>query len=168
MTGERGPTACALTGHRDLPAAFDREALRYELQQLIRAGVNTFFCGMARGFDYEALVSLVSLKERYPIRIVACPAYRGMVWRHPLSIRDRYLALQAACDEEDVRFEAYTYGCYHARDRLIVDRADMLFAYCLRNTGGTAYTVRYAMEQNKVLKFFGALSDVPEEFRLNC
>ena len=38
-------------------------------------------------------------------------------------------------------------GAYLARDRKLVDASAYCISYCHRETGGTAYTVRYAMEQ---------------------
>ena len=36
---------------------------------------------------------------------------------------------------------------YLERDRHLVDGSDYCIAYCNRNSGGTAYTVRYAHQQ---------------------
>ena len=38
-------------------------------------------------------------------------------------------------------------GAYLARDRHLVDGAAYCITYCTRNSGGTAYTVRYAKER---------------------
>ena len=41
-------------------------------------------------------------------------------------------------------------GCYHARNRYLVDHADSVLAlYNGSPTGGTAYTVKYACQRNK-------------------
>ena len=68
---------CALTGHRDLPDAFDKNALYDALEALIRRGCDRFLCGMARGFDLAALACLADLKQRYRITLVACVPYAG-------------------------------------------------------------------------------------------
>ena len=36
----------------------------------------------------------------------------------------------------------------------MVDRADILFAYCVKEKGGAAYTVRYAEEKGVPVRFF--------------
>jgi len=38
-------------------------------------------------------------------------------------------------------------GAYLARDRHLVDGSAYCITYCTRNSGGTAYTVRYAKER---------------------
>ena len=44
----------------------------------------------------------------------------------------------------------YSSGCYHARNRYLVDHADSVLAlYNGSPTGGTAYTVKYAYQRNK-------------------
>ena len=44
----------------------------------------------------------------------------------------------------------YFSGCYHARNRYMVDAADALLAVCRKGTsGGTQYTVKYAWQKNR-------------------
>ena len=44
----------------------------------------------------------------------------------------------------------YQRGCYHMRNRYMVDNCDLLIAiYNGENKGGTAYTVNYARERGK-------------------
>ena len=40
--------------------------------------------------------------------------------------------------------ETYTRGCMHRRNRYLVDHSTICVAYCIRDTGGSAYTVDYA------------------------
>ena len=54
--------SCALTGHRILPPSFDRRILFDEIEELIRKGYTSFFCGMAEGFDLLSLQLLIELK----------------------------------------------------------------------------------------------------------
>ena len=146
---------CALTGHRELPADFDRNALYDALDDLIREGCTYFCCGMARGFDLTALECLVDLKQRYHVRIEACIPYAG--YEHGMSAGDRkkYRTLLSWCEIKTVLYPAFFNGCFLARDRYMVDRADLLLAYCKKPTGGAAYTVRYAKQQGKEIRFIG-------------
>ena len=138
---------CALTGHRDLAADFDRNALYDQLEELIRGGCDRFLCGMAAGFDLAAGECLIDLKEKYRIAVVACVPYLGQERGFSEGDRARYRSLLQACDETVVLHERYENGCLLERNRYMVDRADILLAYCLRDKGGTAYTVRYAQKQ---------------------
>lgn len=139
--------ACALTGHRSLPADFDRNHLYDTLENLIEGGYRIFYCGMAQGFDLLALQCLVDLKRKYRLYLEACIPYPGQSARYPEPDKDDYKYLLGWCDKKTVLYGAYTDGCFLARDRYMVDGADAVLAYCTRNTGGTAYTVRYAKKK---------------------
>ncbi len=138
---------CALTGHRELPAAFDRNRLYDGLEELIRGGCDRFLCGMARGFDLTALACLADLKEKYKISLVACIPFAGQERGFCERDRREYLRLLDACDEKIVLCEEYRAGCLLARDRYMADRADVVYAYCTRTEGGAAYTVSYARKK---------------------
>ena len=47
--------------------------------------------------------------------------------------------------------ESYTSGCMHERNRRLVDSAELCVAYCEHSGGGTAYTVAYALKNEKEL-----------------
>lgn len=146
---------CALTGHRTLPQNFDVNALYDALEARIRAGCDRFLCGMARGFDLTALGCLADLRERYKITLVACIPYRGQARGMSAADRRRYCDLLEACDEQIVLHEQYTQGCFLERDRYMVDRADVVLAYCTQEEGGTAYTVRYARRKGVDIVLLG-------------
>ena len=139
-------TACALTGHRRLPPDFDFNALYDALEHFAEMGCGTFYCGMAQGFDLAALDCLVDLKMKYPIRIVACIPFAGQERSFPAAERKKYRELLQWCDEKVVLSPAYHAGSYLMRNRYMVERADVLLAYCKKETGGSAYTLRYARE----------------------
>lgn len=135
---------CALTGHRKLPPDFDRNGLYDGLEELIKEGYDRFLCGMAAGFDLLALDCLVALQAKYRIYIEACVPFDGQENSFSIEEKRRYRELIQWCSVVRVLYPAYQNGCYLSRDRYMVDRADILFAYCVKETGGTAYTVRYA------------------------
>ncbi len=142
-------TACALTGHRVLPANFNEQKLSEELENLIKDGCYYFYCGMAEGFDLCALKILVSFKKTYPIKIEACVPYKGQENYFSAQMKTLYRELILQCDETTVFFDRYTDGSFLIRNRYMVDKADIVFSYCTRNTGGTAYTLRYAESKGK-------------------
>lgn len=140
MTGK----TCALTGHRNLPLDFDENALSDRLEELILNGFDRFLCGMASGFDLSALRCLIRFKEKYAIELHACIPFAGQEAGFSKEDKKLYRNLLTWCKEKTVLYESYRDGCYLARDRYMVDHADAVFAYCTREKGGTAYTVRYA------------------------
>lgn len=146
---------CALTGHRILGGDYDETALCYELEDLIKEGYDTFRCGMARGFDWEALQALIRLKQKYRIFIEACIPYAGHEESFPKREQKNYLEALGWCDRVRVMYENYCDGCFLARDRYMVEGADLVFAYCNKKTGGTAYTVNYAKKLQVAVRYFG-------------
>ena len=146
---------CSLTGHRVLPAAFDDNALYDALEALLNEGYDRFYCGMAEGFDLRALLCLVALRQKHRFSIVACIPFEGQERGFSREERQVYRSLLPWCDEAEVLFPSYRNGCYLARDRYMVDRSDLLFAYCVKEKGGTAYTVHYAQEKGVPVRFFG-------------
>ncbi len=138
---------CALTGHRELPPDFDGNALYDRLALLLKGGCETFLCGMAEGFDLEALSCLARLRQEKKFYIEACVPYNGFERRFSPPERRRYEELVTWCDRTTVLFPEYRDGCFLARDRYMVDCADVLLAYCTKTKGGTAYTVGYAKKK---------------------
>ncbi len=140
-------TVCALTGHRVIPPDFDQNLLYDRLEEIISAGCDTFLCGMAEGFDLLALECLADLKQKKRIYIEACIPYRGHEERLLQREKKRYGELLSWCDRKTVLFDGYVSGCFLARDRYMVDCADVVLAYLTQNKGGTAYTVGYARKK---------------------
>lgn len=139
---------CALTGHRLLPPRFETNRLYDCLEKLIGDNCNYFLCGMAQGFDLLALECLVSLRQKHKLILEACIPYEGHENNLSLCERRKYAELLSWCDRKTVLFEQYRKGCFLARDRYMVDCCDVVLAYCIKETGGTAYTVNYAKKKN--------------------
>lgn len=144
---------CALTGHRELLPDFDENVLHDTLEDLILRGYTTFLCGMARGFDLCALRCLIELKQRYHVRIKACIPYAGQEKHFPEADKRAYRDLLGWCDEKVTLSGQFFSGCFLARDRYMVDGCDLLVAYLKRETGGTAYTVKYAQSRGVAVQF---------------
>ena len=137
------PKSCAFTGHRTLYKGFSPRRLKREIKKLILSGVDTFYNGMAMGFDLIAAEKTLELKKRYPhIRLILCiPCYEQE--RH-FSEKDkaRYATIYKKADEKVYVSEDYYRGCMQKRNRFMVDNADVLIAYCIKEEGGAAYTVK--------------------------
>ncbi|MCI9504756.1 MAG: DUF1273 domain-containing protein [Clostridia bacterium] len=147
--------ACAMTGHRKLPHEFDKNAVYDRLEDLIKSGCDTFFCGMAEGFDLLALECLTDLKQKYRIYIEACIPYAGQESKFCAEERKKYRELLNWCDKRTVLFPAYRNGCFLIRNKYMVDCCDVLLAYCTKSSGGSAFTVNYARDKGKEIVFIG-------------
>ena len=146
-------SACALTGHRVLGGSFSRKKAEAALRFLIAEGADTFYCGMALGFDLYCCELLLRLREEFPIKIVACVPCADQAARYSPRAKEKYEALLSACDEKIVLHEKYENGCMFERNRCMVDRCDVLLAYLETERGGTFYTVNYAKKRGKRIVF---------------
>lgn len=134
---------CAITGHRSLPADFNREKLKNTLACLLEKGVNTFYNGLAMGFDLLTAELLLELKENYPeTKLYGCIPFYGQEKYYSAADQQRYGKILKECDAVFLLSENYYKGCYHKRNLYMIEHAEALLAYCLTNRGGTAYTVK--------------------------
>ena len=128
---------CCFSGHRKLPTEQleeIRKQLKSEVIQLINAGVDTFISGYASGFDTEVALTVNELKQDYPnIKLVLVLPYRQEI--------------NIPYDECICLAEHYRKGCFHIRNRYMVDNSSYCICYLTENKGGTAYTVNYAKQQ---------------------
>lgn len=142
-------TSCAFSGHRVLPENFDLQLLDRVIYNLLLSGYNRFLCGMARGFDLCAAERLLSYRNRFSFRLVACIPCRTQSESYPESTLIRYRKILEESDETVVLSEEYYAGCMQQRNRYLVDHCDVLVSYLRRRSGGTFYTVNYAKKRGK-------------------
>lgn len=147
-------TTCAFTGHRLLPDDFDKSLLERKITELIEEGADEFLCGMAVGFDMLCAETVIKLKKKFDIKLVACIPCDGQSNYYSSRDKLRYDEILRNCDEKKVLSPYYFNGCMQARDRYMVERADLIFCYLTRKSGGTYYTVNYAKSSEKRIKYF--------------
>lgn len=135
---------CSFTGHRLLGEDFDEKLLENVILSLIKRGTESFYCGMAKGFDMKAAEIVLSYKESYGLELTACIPYDGQGENMNKTDRARYLNILENCDEKIVFSPHYNIQCMHARNRFLVENCDVLISYLRKESGGTFYTVNYA------------------------
>ena len=143
---------CCFTGHRDIRKEDEgtiREKLRDQILRLMDSGVKTFLVGGAVGFDMMAAETLIDLREQEgkELRLVSVlpfPQWRAKWGEAEKEREDRILEKS---DEILFSTREYKREAYLDRDRRMVDASAVCIAYCTRKSGGTAYTVRYALRQ---------------------
>jgi uncharacterized phage-like protein YoqJ len=109
------------------------------------------------GWDLPTAERIIKLKKKYPqVRLIGCVPFYGQERYFPDKDKVRYAKVLKGCDEVTLLSEQYYNGCLLRRNDYMIERADMLFAYCVRNVGGTAYTVRkFALKKGKEnIRFF--------------
>ena len=142
---------CCFTGHRQIPPEKWAEIagqLERVIVSLYQRGVRFYGAGGARGFDCLAAQTVLRLRESCPsmklILVLPCLTQtRG--WR-PEDVTE-YERIKAQADEVFYTAQQYTRGCMHRRNRYLVDHGCVCVCYLTGDSGGTAYTVRYAEKQ---------------------
>lgn len=143
---------CCFTGNRDIPSrdlARMKKLLREEIITLIINGYYYFGTGGALGFDTEAAKIILSLKAKYPniklILILPCKTQTNQWKSEDIAV---YENIKNNCDKYIYTSEIYTKSCMFKRNRHLVDYSSVCIAYNNKITGGTVYTVKYALKQN--------------------
>ena len=147
--------ACCFTGHRDIPDDL-RDFLTRRLSDgitcLQKHGVTQFYTGGALGFDTLAAEAVIKARDAVPgIRLTLVLPCRTQADRWPPAAQERYQRILNAADEVICLSENYYSGCMQFRNRYLIEHSDYCIAYLTRQTGGTAYTVRYAHKKGKTV-----------------
>ena len=144
---------CCFTGHRaipekDLPGILERT--ERAVRRLIEHGVVFFGVGGAIGYDTEAAKLLFRLRTTdYPqIKVILVYPFEGFTSRWNDGQRAEYAArLLPQYDKTVCVAQRASREAYLERDRHLVNGSAYCIAYCTRNSGGTAYTLRYAQQE---------------------
>lgn len=153
---------CAFTGHRppSYPFGYDelcpdykkqKAVLQQEIEKFIHAGVHTFITGMALGADTWCAELVLKLRREHPdLKLIAALPCRTQAYRWAMVHRENYRNILYQCDEIFCVGDQYTKGCMFQRNRWMVDHAQFVLAvYNGGSKGGTAYTVRYALQTGR-------------------
>lgn len=147
---------CCFTGHRNVPKKdVDQILNRVEtiVRALVKKGVTTFCVGGAIGYDTIIAQHLIYLREVKNLKIkviLICP-FDGFTNHWNQSQQKEFTALLPHFDEVIYKEKTGSRDAYLSRNRELVDRSAYCIAYCTRNYGGTAYTVRYAMKSGVIV-----------------
>ncbi|MBQ5972717.1 MAG: DUF1273 family protein [Oscillospiraceae bacterium] len=138
------------TGHRAVPPE-DRDRLVRRLARtldgLIAVGAQDFYAGGAVGFDTMAALAVLDRRAAGDdVRLHLLLPFPSQDVRWSRTDREIYRGILRRADSAEYVCDRYLPGAYHLRDRLIVERSELLVAFCRRTSGGTAYTVALAEE----------------------
>lgn len=153
----REKTAC-FTGHREIAENPDILFLKVcsIVEKLIKQGYLYFGAGGARGFDTLASEAVLKLKENYPQihLILVLPFHQQYAKEKGWNTDEikRYHVLKEKASKVIYTQQAYSPGCYYKRNRHLMDFSSVCICYQYKNTGGTAYTAKYAREKGLTIK----------------
>ena len=143
---------CCFTGHRQIPAE-ERGKIADRLEStvagLYQKGIRYYGAGGALGFDTLAAQTVIRLRESCPgiklILVLPCLT-QTKGWR--IEDVEEYERIKAQADKVVYTSQQYTPGCMHKRNRHLVDNSSVCICYLTKDSGGTAYTVRYAKKHS--------------------
>lgn len=142
---------CCFTGHRRIPTEKVEKVkvkLKHTITIAVEEGYLYFGTGGALGFDTLAALTVLELKEKYPrIKLIlVLPCVNQTRGWNKIDV-EVYEYIKSKCDKYVYTSKEYTDGCMQKRNRHLVDNSSLCICYLTRNTGGTAYTVRYAKQK---------------------
>ncbi len=142
---------CSFSGHRSLPweeVPQLRELLRRKIKALAEDGLTGFLCGGAMGFDTLAAEAVLGVRAGNPeISLTLALPCPDQHLRWPERAQRRFEEVLREADEVIYVSPEYHRYCMLQRNRFLVDHSSLLITYLTRESGGTAYTVRYALKQ---------------------
>lgn len=129
-----------------------RVQLRRVIERLIERGYTDFISGVAQGFDTWAAEDVLELKKKDKSLTLECAIpcpQQDDKWEHSEQKRRKKILHHATSQ--------ITTGDYPSkanflkRNRYMVDKADVVVCAFDGQSGGTAYTVDYAIKHDKIV-----------------
>jgi uncharacterized phage-like protein YoqJ len=140
----------SVSGNRTLLKDFNINKLKETFNKLIKiANINTFLVGMAVGFDTVCFNVLEEIRKTEDIKIVACIPCENQDYNFSLAQKKEYNRMLLSSDEKIYIAKEYTKACMLKRNRYLVDNSSVLVAYIYKTVGGSYYTAKYAVENDK-------------------
>ena len=143
---------CSFTGHRIIkPEHLEiiQKNLSLFIENLHMLGITDFITGGALGFDTLAANAVIEArKKNRQIRLVLALPCKNQTkgWRK--SQIAEYKKILDFADEVIYVSDEYFSGCLHKRNRFMVTHSAHCIFYLTSERSGTAYTLRYAIENN--------------------
>ena len=133
------------TGHREVSHPDIGARLDVLVTQLINKGYRYFKAGGALGFDTEAAQSVLRLQKKYPhIKLILVLPYQSQSAKWTDEEKEVYENIKSRAEKVVYSSKGYKRGCFHIRNRMLVDESDVCVAYLVKCEGGAAYTVDYS------------------------
>lgn len=141
---------CCFTGHRDIKGNPDvlMEKLLDVIEKYIQQGYCYFGTGGARGYDALAAKAVLNLKKKYPyIHLILVLPFVNQYERESgwsLDDIEEYHSLKKSASKVVYLSDKYVSGIYYRRNEHLVNHSSLCICYQYKDSGGTAYTTRYA------------------------
>ena len=145
VTPQQKQLTCCFTGRRNIadeniiPIT---EKLKKMIQGAIEIGYKIFISGMAEGVDTIAAEIVKELQQKYKdICLIAYLPYQKKLFSIEIA------TLLPYCEEIWIAETKNQKGCYHLRNRYMVEHSSLLIAVTDgKQGGGTDYTIKYGQK----------------------
>ncbi len=148
---------CCFTGHRNLSSDTRKQilpVLTQKIEQLINEGVAVFINGGALGFDTLSALAVLGLKNKHPnIKLKIYAPHKEQSARWSIDNKRIYEYILSRADEIKFTSPFIHSECMQVRNRRMVDDSDCVIAYVKKTSGGSYYTVKYALSEDKKVYF---------------
>ena len=146
---DRKRTAC-FTGHRKIPA-YDIQNIEKQLDEIIeklyQKGVIFYGAGGSYGFDMLAEMAVIRAKNRHnEIKLILVLPCKNQDKYWTEDNKAAFAEIKNQADKIVYLSENYSKDCMHKRNRHLVNFSGYCVAYLNKNSGGTAFTVNYARQ----------------------
>ena len=139
---------CCFSGHRRIPNE-ELIIVKQKLEEAITSAIKNGYCffgtGGALGFDTLAAQTVLEMKKKYTqirlILVLPCLS-QARYWRE--QDISEYELIKRSADKVVYTSQEYSYDCMHKRNRHLVENSSLCICYLKEESGGTAYTVKYA------------------------
>lgn len=162
---ENNSFSCCFTGYRPNKFPYkisrkDPEFLKFEnrlyetVSELLDKGCDTFYCGMAMGFDLLAAEAVLFFKqtEKYEnVRLIAAIPYKGQDKGFSELWKKKYNRVLAASEKQVLISDSYFAGCFQKRNIFMVDNSDYVLTWFDGERGGTKNTLDYAKKKERYI-----------------
>lgn len=147
---------CCFVGHRDINPGDDNKIiarLRYLVDPLLQKNVKYFGVGGAIGFDMLAAEYILHLRDdvRKKIKLISVLPYPDYYASWTEDLIKRQKAIIQKSDKVVYTSKAFSDDVYRIRNEHLLAFSGYCITYCHRTSGGTANTVRKAMEEGLIV-----------------
>jgi len=164
----RGKSVC-FSGHRRVHFDMDdsflgekmQKALKHSIQTAINEGFTAFYTGMAQGFDIIAGEAVIQTKYscNTEITLFCIVPYRGQETKWSKKWRQRHDQLLKN-GEIICLNDSYITGCFHERNKYLVDNSARLIGLYSGKSSGTRHTFDYAEKSGlEIINIWDKLED---------
>ncbi len=93
---------------------------------------------------FELRKQIIRHTDPVNINLVAVVPFEKQTSKWKARDREKYFNILSKCDEVIILSTHYQSGCYHKRNRYMVDNSSKLICCYNGSSGGTRYTIEYA------------------------